>query len=525
MLRTSGDVGAEQFPNQIDTPAGTFPLSYHFEPGHPADGVTLTIPLAVLNQLDADRLDWLVPGLIEERCLDLIKTLPKQVRVNVVPAPDYAAKAVRIMPFGVGNLNAALAAALGKLTGLTIRPDDFVPSQLQDYLRMNVVVIDEQNKFVASGRDIHELRNRLRDKLRELVAKQVDPRWHRDGLTTWDVGDLPDRVELKTKQGTVQAFPGLIELDGKAGLRLFDTPQNARTNTRHGVRRLFTIEYAKELAWHVTNIPGFQTMALQYAPIASAVAPNVAGSGRTEVRPPKEASAVGASTDRESAPVLRWAEPQPAKSNASKPSSVASTLLKHQLIEALAHQLITPDAADVRTRMEYELQLRGAWNRLTGESKRLAGIAGPALAEFQQAMVTLATKKFPPLLQASVDDIRAQLKWLMPADFLLSTPKEWLPHLPRFVKAVNVRLDKLLNAGLKRDVDGLLLVSPHWQNYLDLRATLPKDQPEPEPLTRYRWLLEEYRVSMFAQNLGTSLPISGKRLESLWEEIVGRKPA
>ncbi len=497
MMRSASDVGVEQFPNHLDTPAGTFPLSYHFEPGHPDDGVTLTIPLAVLNQINADQLDWLVPGLIDERCLDLIKTLPKQIRVNVVPAPDYASRAVRLMEFGKGNLQASLAATLGKLTGMTIREGDFVPGALQDYLRMNVRVIDGQNKLAAQGRDVHELRKVLRDKLRELVAGQIDPKWHRDGLTTWDVGDLPERVEVKSPQGTLQAFPGLIDLGTKAGLRLFDTPEAARASTRGGVRRLFVIEYAKELAWHVGNIPGFAQMALHYAPLAS--------------------SAVATPSNQKPTAQLKWADAQPAKS-----AKGAESILKSMMVEALAHLLITPDAADVRSRMEYEFQLRGAWNRLAAESKKLSAITSGALVEFHQANVTLSTRKFPELLQASADDVRQQLRALLPADFLLSTPKAYLDHLPRYLKAINVRLEKLLNAGVKRDADCLLQVAPRWQNYLDLKTTLPKNQPEPEVLVRYRWLLEELRVSLYAQTLGTSTPVSPKRIDEAWTEVMGK---
>jgi ATP-dependent helicase HrpA len=466
MLRTSADVGAEQFPTTLSMSAGTFKLAYHFEPGAVDDGVTIVVPLAQLNGIDADRLDWLVPGLIEERLLDLIRTLPKAVRVNVVPAPDYAARSNRIMTFGQGNLYEAFAVALGKLTGMKIRAEDLRPAELADYLKMNIAVIDDAGRPVAQGRDVHELRRRLRDRIRELLAREIDPKWHRDGLTTWDVGDLPERVEIRRGGGTLQAFPGLIDLDGKhAALRLFDSPAAARAATRTGVRRLFVIEYANELSWHVKDLPDWRTMCLHYAPLGT------------------------------------------------------SDALKNQMIEALAHQLITPDAADVRTRMEYELQLKGAWNRLTAESKRLAHIASRSLAEYH-AVSLKVSKKVPDLMAASVDDMRQQLRWLMPADFMLSTPKAWLEHLPRYLKAMNIRMTKLLDAGVRRDCDRLLEVAPRWQNYLDLKKTWPAGQPETPTLERYRWLIEELRVSLFAQELGTTLSISPKRVDDAWTELV-----
>jgi ATP-dependent helicase HrpA len=465
MLHSSDDVGAEQFPTKIQLKNGTFDLRYHFDPGAKDDGVTIVVPLALLNDLEGDRIDWLVPGLIEEKLNDLIRTLPKPVRVTVVPAPEFAAQSRRMMSFGEGNLLESFAKTLGKLTGLTVRPTDFDASQLASYLKMNIAVVDEKGNAVASGRDLAALRTLLRDKIRALLAKEIDPKWHRDGLTTWDVGDLPARVEIRRAGGTLQAFPGLTDLDGKqAALRLFDTPQAARASTRHGVRRLFVIEYEKELAWHVNDLPGWRQMCLNYSTLGS------------------------------------------------------SQNLKLLMIEALAHQLITPDAADVRTRMEYELQLKGAWNRLRAESTKLASIASESLAEYQQLALKLGNK-YPDLMMASINDMREQLRWLLPADFLLSTPKEWLPHLPRFLKSMNIRLKKLLDAGVKRDCDRLLDISERWQRYLDFKRAMPANHPEPADLTKYRWMLEEFRVSLFAQELGTSVPISAKRVDDFWESI------
>ena len=465
MVHSEQDVGAEQFPTTLHAADGDYELTYHFEPGAKDDGVSVTVPLARLNAVPADRLEWLVPGLFEEKLLDLIKSLPKAIRVHVVPAPEFAMRARKLVTFGEGDLYASVASALGKLTGQTIRGDDFRAADVPDYLKMNVKVIDESGRPVASGRDVGDLRRRLRDRLRELLTKEVDPTWHRDGLTTWDVGDLPDRVEIRRGGATMQAFPGLIDHDGKhASLRLFDTPAAARAATRTGVRRLFVLEYAGELAYQATEWPAWKQMALHFAPLG------------------------------------------------------ASTSLKAQLIEALAHQLITPDAADVRTRMEYELQLRGAWNRMRPEWQRIARIAEQTLKAYHELSLRL-TNKYPPLMTASVDDMRGQLRWLMPADFLVATPKAWLDHLPRFVQAINVRLTRLLDAGVRRDCDRLIEVSPRWQNYLDLKKAWPAGEPETPAIERYRWLIEEYRVSLFAQNLGTSLSISGKRLDEAWSDI------
>ena len=297
MARVGGELGGEQFPDKLiveipwhgrparvpaqpeklertggapvpqNHPRSAFDLSYRFDPGHAFDGVTVTLPLAALNQLPADRLDWLVPGLIQEKALDLIRTMPKALRVNFVPAPDFARRAVHRMPFGQGNLLDALAAALGKLSGLSVRAEDFSPDGLPDYLRMNVRVIDEHGKQVAVGRDLKQLRQQLRGSARDAFAITPPPPWDRDGITAWDFGDLPERVELRQHGTTLQGFPSLVDRGGAVSLRLLETPDLARDATRRGVRRLFLIDYTKELRHLIDTLPAIKPMGLHYAPL------------------------------------------------------------------------------------------------------------------------------------------------------------------------------------------------------------------------------------------------------------------
>jgi len=464
LMRSTDDVGAEQFPSTIECGGVKYPLDYHFDPAHPADGVSLTLKLAQLNTIDADRLDWLVPGLVEEKIEDLIRTLDKPKRVRLVPAPDFARRASRLVSFADGNFFHAVAGALGKLSGDKITADDFRPADVQTFLKMNIRVVDDANKPVAHGRDIGELRKQLREKLRQLFASETNPTWHRDDLKTWDFGDLPPRIELKRAGGTVQAFPALVDQGKAAGLRLVETGDLARENTRRGVRRLFVIEYEKELRWHVSDMPLIQEMRLWYSPLGN------------------------------------------------------SDQLRDLLIESLADRLITPDAADVRTRVEYELQLRGAWNRLTSESRIVRNIATETLRQFHDASLRLG-KAAPPSMSDGVRDMRLQLFALVPANFLIAVSKSWIEHVPRFVKGINVRFAKMTNAGLKRDLDVMKELSPRVLRLTQLLAKWPRGEVLAAEVVRYRWLVEELRVSQFAQELGTSETVSIKRIDGLWEEI------
>ena len=455
-----GDLSG-QFPDDLATDAGTFALHYHFDPGHPDDGVTVTLPLAALNQVPIDRLDWLVPGLIEEKCLDLLRTLPKPTRVNLVPAPDYARRAVAKMRYGEGALIPSLASALGKVSGVPVPADQFEPEKLADYLRMNVRVIDEHGETVAVGRDLRAIRHQLRGSARDAFAVKPPPPYDRDGITAWDFDDLPERVELHQGGATLQGFPSLVDRGDGVSLRLLDTPDAARDATRQGVRRLFLIDYAKELRHLIDTLPAMRQMALHHAPF---------GPGEK---------------------------------------------LKDQIREAVADRLVMDIPKRVRTREEFTIRLETAWNRLRPLAEQVGDVAAKTLARRHDLALRL-DRRYPDLLNEPVADLRRQLTNLVPPDFLTATPIAWLPHLPRYLKAMQARLDKLTNAGLKRDMAGMATLSPLLSDYRD-RLAADADAMRDANMVNLRWHLEELRVQLFAQELGTAVPVSAKKIEKVLE--------
>ena len=489
MARVGGELGGEQFPDKLVIPqwhgrparvlegkaadaggtpvpqqaAAEFDLSYRFDPGHAFDGVTVTLPLAALNQIPADRLDWLVPGLIEEKALDLIRTMPKALRVNFVPAPDFARRAVHRMPFGQGNLPESLAAALGKLSGLSVRAENFSPDGLPDYLRMNVRVIDEHAKQVAVGRDLKQLRQQLRGSARDAFAITPPPPYDRDGITAWDFGDLPERVELRQNGTTLQGFPSLVDRGGAVSLRLLETPDLARDATRRGVRRLFLIDYAKELRHLIDTLPAIKPMGLHYAPL---------GPGER---------------------------------------------LKDQIREAVADRLVADIPKRVRTKEEFTIRLETAWNRLRPLAEEVGDIAAKSLARRHDLALKLEAAT-APLMNDAVHDLRRQVAELVPPDFLTATPLPWLPHLPRYLRAAQVRLDKLLNAGLKRDANAAATLAPLLLAYREKISADP-DAARSAEMVQTRWMLEELRVQLFAQELGTAIPVSAKKVERQLEAV------
>ena len=493
MSRAAGEVEGGDFPDEIDAGGIILPLAYRFDPGHPYDGVTATVALGELHAIDADRLDWLVPGLIEEKVTDLIRTLPKPIRTNFVPVPEFAHRAVVRMRYGDGSLLSAVAADLARSSGVQVSAGDFRPAELSDYLRLNLRVVDEAGNTVGHGRDVHELRRRLRVQARDKLADVPDPTWNRDQIVEWDVGDLPERVELPVNGRNVQGFPALVDRGESVSLRLLESREAARAAHRRGVRRLLLVDYAREIRYQVEDLGQMQQMRLHFAPIGD---------------------------------VKR---------------------LREHLAEAVGDRLFLGiDAADIRTAAAFEERVNAAWGRL-GEVVREVGATAAAILEKRhevhlklggeatrrrsdgatkgsdRRLAPIAASSsvhrsgasslavLPDILTPSLNDMREQLEHLVPGDFLLRTPAHWLVHIPRFLQGIEVRLAKLLDAGLERDSRAATAVFPYWKAYLD-RLHTPDAGPLSPAWVEFRWLVEEYRISQFAQQLGTSMRVSEKVL-------------
>jgi ATP-dependent helicase HrpA len=416
-------------------------------------------------------LEWLVPGYLEEKIVALLKTLPKELRVQFVPAPDTATAVARLLAFGHGPLLHALAWQLGRMTGVNVPEGAWQPEQVPDWLRMNFRVVDEAGKTLAAGRDLDELRRRLKVEVRQTFEELPAGEWRRDDLTRWDFGDLPEEVEICRPGITVKGYPALVDRgEGKGvSLRLLESPDAAATAMRGGLRRLFMLQLGQEIKYLARNLPGIEAMCLHYAPVGPC----------DELR----RDLLGVITDR-----AIFDNEDPAK------------------------------ARLIRTRDEFAARAESGWRRLSAAAQEVCGLVGHAL-ETRHALAQQLSGTFPPLLEASVRDMREQLAHLTPRGFVASTPYPWLRQLPRFLKGIEVRLKKLLNAGAARDAQGLMEIRPPWEAYLR-RAELQRDRgTEDAALTQYRWLLEELRVSLFAQELKTSVPVSTKRIAAVWAEV------
>ena len=490
LLPEGTDVGEEAFPDQLSTDSWDLPLDYRFEPGQPHDGVTVSVPLEALNQLAAQPLEWLVPGRLEEKVLAMIRSLPKPLRTRFVPAPDAARRAVAELRHGNGELRSEVARALSRLAGVEVSAADFDDQRLPPELRMNVRVTDAEGQTLAAGRDLEALRRELGAEAAEAFTAIDDPRWNRDGLTTWDFDELPPEIDMAHGRLAMKAYPALVDGETSVALRLLDSPRRAAQETRFALRRLFLLAAGSEVKTQIDWLPGLD----KAKPVAA---------------------------------------------------SITGFDLRRQLADLLAARA-WPDEIEIpRTRSAFAAALGAAQQRIGLAVQDLAGVIGPWFEAYREAAAALeaaggqtASPPAAPRLataawgklalkaaaaavkwQYAIDDVRDQLSRLAAPKCLATTPWTWLRHCPRYFRAIRVRLDALAGGGVAKDRERFAAFLPRWQEYLDwIHKCGPQCEADPE-LVLYRWMLEEYRVSLFAQKFGASLSVSPKRLEQQWSKV------
>jgi len=456
LLRDDAETPGEEFPDRLEIDGETFPLVYRFEPGHPADGVTVVCPLHRLNRIDPGRLEWLVPGLRHEAIKGLIGTLPKSKRRAFVPMADYAQAAIEALGEPGGSLRERLAAELTRIGGLEITADDFQLERFDEHLRFNVRVLDEKKKVIAESRDIEALQQDLGERARrDFMARQADE-WQRDGLTGFDGRALPEQV--RTRAGD-PAWPALVDQGRAVGLRLYDDEAEAHTAHHGGVHRLLLLRLADKLKYlaksHRLSPPAALawTRVEDVGTLERALAERVVADRIDDAWSVRDAAGLDAIEAR----------------------------LRPVIVDHVRKSIEVLDTVVLR------------WH----EVRRRLDAIGPA--------------------QPSAHiDIESQLDDLVYRGFVADVASERLTHYPRYLDAIDARLDAL-EFDPRRDGQRQSEVDPWWQHYLDHLAA---GHGYTEALDRFRWRVEEYRVQVFAQQLGTAEKVSKKRLEEAWADVV-----
>ena len=467
MRHEAGHVTEVQFPQQMTLPDGSeLALAYRFEPGHPLDGVTVTVPLPLLNRLEAKQVDWLVPGLIREKVTWYLKTLPKQIRRMLVPLPETvtvfllsSSNAVHLAP-----LADALAQFILKRTTLTVPPDTWQTSAIPLHLLMNIRVLDDDGEELAMSRDLAGLRRQHGQAAQQSFVKRGPASEkiaiERDRIARWDFGDLPEEVVFMRNGQSLTGYPALIEQAESVAIRLFDTREAADRAMRPGVRRLLSLMLKEQITQLDKNLPGLKQASMQLA---------------SRVRPGD---------------------------------------LKQDMLNAILDRALLNGDPLPRSEAEFTAQCQRARSRLPEVSTALAKLLQQIGADYQTLIARLPAVRGERVKA----ELNEQLDHLLYPGFLGWTDWKRLQQLPRYLKGMTLRLEKLA-ANPERDQRNSAEVTPFWRQYLQRLEKHRKAGLHDENLEEFRWQIEELRVSLFAQELKTPLPVSPKRLQKLWENV------
>ena len=431
-------------------------LTYQFEPGTDADGVTVHIPLPLLNQVEMTGFDWQIPGLREELVIALIKSLPKSYRRNFVPAPNYAqAFLSRAVPLEKPLLD-TLIYELRRMTGVTVEAEHWNWEQIPSHLKMTFRVVDENGKKIAESMNLDELKFNLKDRVQESISAVADDGIEQSGLHIWSFADLPQCYEQKQRGFSVKAFPAIVDEKDAVGIKLFETEFEQAVAMQQGLRRLLLLNVPSPIKYLHEKLPNKAKLGLYFTPfgrvldliddcIACAVDKLIADFGG-----------------------FVWDE------------------AGFEKLRDFVRENLNEVTVDIAQKVEQILSLNHALNQ------RLKG-------------------KMDFTMAFAFSDIKAQLAGLIYPGFVQKSGYDRLPDLQRYLQAVDKRIDKLAQ-DVNRDRAAMLRVEQVQQAYQQLLAKLPKSKPISDEIAEIRYMIEELRVSLFAQQLGTKYQVSDKRI-------------
>ncbi len=343
LLAAAADVPRDAFPDFLELAGRKFALEYRYDTGSPFDGITITVPVDVLSALPGNRLDYLVSGYLEEKITALLRALPKALRTQFVPAPDYAKQAAaEIKPADV-PLAHALANFLTTHTPTAVPRDAFNVEELPPHLVMMIKVIDAGGKTLKTGKSLTQLRTELGLRARETFADLPKSDFNRSGLTTWDFPDLPDRIDIELNGLKLPAYPGIVDQGDTVALRIFEASEPSRIATRAGLRKLFMLQLKKEIEYLERNVPGIEQACLHFASVGSCES------------------------------------------------------LQKDIVSAAADRAFYDPTDSIRTRADYIDRGRDAWRRLSAAASEVAKIVAEALAPYHEAKLKL-NRTLPALL-------------------------------------------------------------------------------------------------------------------------------
>ncbi len=464
MQHDAQSAGVDQFPDSIRIHDLRIPLSYHLAPGETDDGVTARIPLTILSSVQESAFSWLVPGLRHEKLVALIKSLPKALRKNFVPAPEYARAALDELKPGDQSFLQATAKELQRISGVPVDASQWDETALPLHLQMRFVIVDKNDKPLADGRNLKQLKSRLAIKTQHTFDTQV--RWplpqgeHSD----WPIDAIPTELVHQQNGLIIKGYPALVAEHERLGLKVFPDPTQAIAAHRSGLLLLLHIRLGKELKYLGKNLPHLQQSCMCLVPRLDC-------------------------------------------------ASITTDILD----TALQQVFLDRPGLNYYLRSDFEKALAQGRGEFVSIANQIAEQLSRVATAYQQVRQLLNK----PALAILREDIEQQLTMLIYPGFIHATPLPWRDYLPRYLKGIQLRLDKALH-DVRRDQLKFNELQPHWQRYAQYQIQAEKQITSDAELQTYHWMLEEFRILLFAQELKAAIKISAQRLEEQWRKIPAR---
>ncbi|MCK5792564.1 MAG: ATP-dependent RNA helicase HrpA [Ketobacter sp.] len=451
------------YPDQVKVDGGRINIDYQFEPGKHQDGLNIVVPVTLINQVDEEKLEWLVPGLEREKCIALIKSLPKALRKNFVPAPDFADAFLTTGPNRHRSLKLQLAQYLRDKKRVDVTEQSFDEAALPLHLLANLKVLDRNGKVLKEGRDIRQVKLALQGEFKQSLQQLTQDSLSEEVFDSWAFDAIPEVYEKKQAGAVVRAYPALTDQGNGVALQLFDTPFAAQQAMEQGLLRLCILALPQQVRYLKKQHGLAEAAAIKFAPFG----------------------------DRKA--------------------------LSDGVVDMAFYRAFVAGQPAVRTEQAFQARLQSGRSRLTQAAADVEDLITRIL-EGHHRVKNLVAQDKSPAKKATRADINKQLERLFPTDWLHIIPYTALLNYPRYLEAIELRWQRL-QGKIDRDqqlIDELDLL---WEQYQNRANKHRKEGVLDESLEQWRWALEEYRVSLFAQGVKTPYPVSYKRLQKLWQSV------
>lgn len=463
MLHDAGAVSEQQFPNTILIGDYTLKVTYCFEPGKCQDGVNILIPVEILHDIPEESLEWMVPGILRDKCIALVKALPKATRKHFVPVPTFVDRVLPRMVPGATKLVESLGKALGHISDAKIALDQWDESGLGDFYRMNVQVVDDRGEMIDQSRNLEALREKYRERVQKTLAS-VGSELERENIIAWDFGELQESVSLDKGHVKIKAYPALVSKAGGVDLKVLDNPLEASYLSKIGMLRLACLSCVQTHKYLKKSLMKGKDLGLSVVKLGS----------REEV---------------------------------------VDDIILAAFKDALFNDIKLP-----RTEAEFLLCVESGKSDIVVNAEKYESILIDALSQVVAIKRAIKVHKNPLAIALAANDIGLQMERLIFKGFLLQTPLKWLSQYNRYLRAITIRLEKM-GQNPSRDTQWIRSVEDLWVGHeTRLESEGVWSYLENDSWQNYRWMLEELRVSYFAQSLKTLMPVSEKRLQKQWKQ-------